>query len=557
MKNHFAKTITNKLATAAILGCSCCSSMILGQQLTPASVAKPSSLPPIVRAADMLPTDGVPKITMPTDAKSLPPVVPVANVKLPEATRVELDLTGPIPPITTLSRMPAVSPNPVLGKNFPTNASDQIAEFMRSNTPHEVENTAFLNAENPEANQPSMAILPMADAWQQEGSPSDLQTNPVSREVIATPGLVTPFDPQTGINNETWLPNQTYPTPHQQAQDLSNLPTPISSAGNQGYFEQQPVDDSSGEYADSTWSPATIDYGSSGDTFACCGFVSDASGYAIVDGLYWGREDGTFRAGNFTTVNDYDWTWGGRFTIGKRIDCTRGWEASYMQVDPWLAVNSQNNAAGQLIGAIFPSAGGLPVSAFSAFRNSTFLEQFHKSDLNGAEINKTYWGSDVAKAFIGARYLYFDDEFHLSSANIFGQQGIHTIDTTNKMFGLHVGGELLYDIGYRLAFSVSGKLGGYANFYQGRTGLLNNNTIHVNASRTDTDFSASGDLGVFARLKLGPRTRLRAGYEAMALFNVFDVESNFSTTVLPAAGQNYNDGSAFFHGATLGFEVFR
>lgn len=535
MNYQFAKTVTCKLAAAAMLGCSCCSTLILGQQLTPVPQAEQSGLPPIVRASEIT-----------KDTNKLPPIVPIANVKLPEATPVQLNPTGGDSSNTTATRLPVSPSNSVRGKNFPANASEQIAEFIRSNATTDVENTPFVDPAIPESNRPSHPIMPLANAWPQDGSPSDLPTNIRPREVVPAPGLVTPYDiPAMPEDDGGWLPNESYPMSSTQA------------TGGPSYFEQPHVYDSTSEYGGANYSPASIDYGASGDTFACCGFITNSSGYTIVDGLYWNRSDGTFRAGNFTTVDDFDWTWGGRVTIGKRRDSTRGWEASYMQFDPWIAVNSQSNAAGQLFGAVFTSPNGLPVTAVSAFRNSTFLEQFHKTDLHGLEINKTYWGADVAKAFLGARYIYFDDEFHLSSANTLGQQGIHNIDTTNNMFGVHIGGEVLYDIGYRLSFSASGKVGGYANFNKGRVGLLNNNTIHVSASRNDTDFSASAEIGVFARLKLGPRARLRAGYEAMTLINVYEVESNYSTVVLPTAGQNFNDGDAFFHGLTMGFEIFR
>ena len=73
----------------------------------------------------------------------------------------------------------------------------------------------------------------------------------------------------------------------------------------------------------------------------------------------------------------------------------------------------------------------------------------------------------------------------------------------------------------------------------------------------ETDFAASAEFGIYARYKIGPRARLRAGYEIMALADIFDAESNYRPVVLPGDGQRYEDGSAIFHGAVLGIEIFR
>ena len=165
MNYQFANTVTCKLAIAAMLGCSCCSTLILGQQQTAVSQAQQSGLPPIVRASEMT-----------KNASTLPPIVPIANAKLPEATPVEFDLPDSVPTIPANTRspvIPVVPANAVRGKNFPTNASEQIADFIRNNETRDVENAAFLNPLAPEANQPSRAIMPLSNTWQQDSSPSD------------------------------------------------------------------------------------------------------------------------------------------------------------------------------------------------------------------------------------------------------------------------------------------------------------------------------------------------------------------------------------------------
>lgn len=513
------------------------------------------SVPPIIRAPI---SEAMSEVVEEGETPSLPPIVqaglpPVVPGPVPPPPPVIVtnatNATNEVPSQTTGSfpeeEVPVEQPEPtaaVHGKNFPKEGSALIANWIKNqatDSPESINSASLVASSAPAANTASPDISGIGYVEPQSGSPSD----------IAQPWLVSQSAPQDAID---FVP----PDGFSEAPSTVYPPQPYPVAqGDQfqgNYFQPQAAPHYPGSF-----SPAGTDSTFMEDTFSCCGFIVESSGYFVADALLWNRSDGTFRASNIGFIDEFDWAPGGRVTLGRRRDCTRGWEASYMQFDPWLSVNSQFSGSGSLFGAVFPSAGGLPASAFTAFRDGTYMQQFHKTDLMGAEINKTYWGADVAKAFLGLRYIHFDDEFRLASANLFGEQGLHRVDATNNMFGLHLGGEMLYDIGYRLSFSLSGKLGGYANFNRGGVGHLNAGTTHINASRSETDFSSSGEIGAFARLKIGPRSRLRVGYEAMALWNVLDVESNFRTVVLPSAGQVFNDGDAFFHGVTAGFEIFR
>ncbi|MGI9519813.1 MAG: hypothetical protein ACR2NP_22355, partial [Pirellulaceae bacterium] len=73
----------------------------------------------------------------------------------------------------------------------------------------------------------------------------------------------------------------------------------------------------------------------------------------------------------------------------------------------------------------------------------------------------------------------------------------------------------------------------------------------------NTDIAYSAELGAYARYKITRKTRLRFGYEIMGLANVREVEETYSTVVTQLSGFNYNRGGALFHGATIGFEIYR
>ncbi len=562
MTTTFIKKLTGTLATVCLVGGSCCPAMVCAQQLQPMQSPVPAQsspddsakefLPPIIRAADMrsAPASENQAVKKTSGEMAMAPAVSVDSmIQRQEAGTPETPGT----------------PEMFRGHNFPVDARDRIARFISENGQSEVQQTAF-SPQSMNASDASWSIAP--PAWQ-ESSPSDspMANSPSVNDslIFNPPGINTPTQPGMAYTPEAFSygPGSSFesrsvrPPAEPYAYGDAGVAYGDAGVGNRSWFDPAGPHGTSGHYG-SDWEAANQDYGSCADTFACCGFVCDASRYLIVDALYWTRENGTFAAGNFANVDDFDWQWGGRITYGNRRDCTRGWEASYMQFDPWIAVNSQRDALGRLQGGLFGSAtGGLGPATVSSFRNATFLEQFQKSDLNSAEINRTWWGSDVAKAFIGGRFIYFDDQFRLSSGNRFGETGIHTIDATNRLAGIHAGGEFLYDIGYRLSFSGLVKIGGYANFFDGEQTMFNNGTFHVFNRDDQTDFAASAELGAEARYRIGPHCRLRAGYEFLALLDVFDVESNYSTVILPTAGQNFQEGGALFHGVNVGVEFYR
>ncbi len=546
MKKFAKKTFLRSLASACFVGSSCCTALLCGQQLQPIADSA-ENLPPIVSSSQV-------------NDESLPPIV-----RSVQANQDDL------PPVVSVEQMlgtASATPDtaPARGTNFPTDGEQRIAQFIQANggqaQPFDVQPAAY----------PQLPIQ----------SPSDIPIQPVPVPSVVPPPatggfqnaapsiggtIVTPIEGSSARGSGTRIEGSSIRGSGLPGGSAAGSGTRIDGSGSRvlgsglpgaqpqggtNYFHEGIPEQSPINYD----SPVT-DYGQLSDTFACCGFICDSRSYFIVDALYWERTDGDFRASNIPTIDDFDYSWGGRITWGWKEDCTRGFEVSYLQFDPWLAV-SNATAPGTLTGALFGDAtGDLPPGAFTAFQNGTFQEQFQKTDLHSLELNRTWWGSDVVKTFIGARYIHFDDEFHLSSVGIGGAQGIHSIDTTNNLVGLHIGGEVLYDIGYRLSYSIAGKAGGYANFHRGRKFHFNNGTTFVNTEDDETDFSASFEIGAFLRYKLTPNVRLRAGYEAFALIDVFDVESNFNPLVQSTSGQSFNQGDAFFHGPTVGFEIYR
>lgn len=301
--------------------------------------------------------------------------------------------------------------------------------------------------------------------------------------------------------------------------------------------------------------PETTEY--LAQEYDCCGFMMGTQHYCVVDALYYTRNGGLVFGGNFSGFNDFEWTMGGRVTLGYRFDVTSGFEASYMGFDPWLAVTEQFDAGGGLFGNL-GAVGGFNPANLSAFDNATYLEQFQRSDLHSSEISQTYWGWDVVKTSLGVRFLSFDDFFRLSSANTVGEQGFYTLDLENTMIGMQSGMELFYDIGYRLSFSMVSKIAVYANRYEGQTTIVNDGVTVLNNSDEETDFGASAEFGLHGHYQILPRVRARFGYDLLGLWEVATTSQNFNPAVSPGTGTLYfNDDDAIFHGVFVGVEFYR
>jgi hypothetical protein len=291
------------------------------------------------------------------------------------------------------------------------------------------------------------------------------------------------------------------------------------------------------------------------DGFSDCGFSCGASQYGILEYLYFDRDNGVITAANFRPARFED-AMGLRITLGEKYDSFSGREFVYQGFDPWGG-SSQRTSNSQLFTLLVPS-NGITLNSINHLRFGNWMEQFQKTDLHSVEFNRVRWYWDVAKSFWGIRYIYLQDEYRLSSSNFFNQSGTYDIETENHMIGLQWGTSLAYDIGCRLSLSGWAKIGGYLNFSEGSIGL-NNTGVQVLDNGTDrSDFAATFELGAVAHYQIGPRARLRAGYEVLQFYDVMTASQNYTGTITGLSGLNMrNDARQLFDGVSLGFEFFR
>lgn len=579
MKKLGRQSIYRILASACFVGATLSCSLLQGQQLVPrqAPVINPPAeefvqpptikvaLKPLIPAAPVKQVDMALKPLKPSPKKPAVPVAvpvksnlaeampPVVAAKTPqEQTESTTPSASAAVQATQMPVSPAVEPTLVKGKNFPADAQQRISEFLKANPAGPVE--------TPQVEEAATRVAMAAPATPQQSiEPTTIEVPNVTPQTSSFPPSpsVNPVMDVRNVSGGIGIPatgasiggQASVLSPNQMAIEGEVI---IASPGEGDFF------DANDAYSQDQTTEVLVDYGSQAATFDCCGFITSSRYYAVFDTPYFQRNDGVFRASNITTLDDYGFQLGGRFTLGKKRDAMRGYEIGFMGFDPWIATSTQTNAAGTLIGAVYPlTTNNLPNDAYSAFRNGTYAQQWHKTDLYSFEANRTWWGSDVVKAFIGARYIHFQEDFRLSMANLSGQQGYHLIQGKNQMFGVHTGMEVLYDIGYRLSFSYAWKLGGYANAARNTVSHVNNGNLRGFGGIEKTDFAWSAEFGVWSRYKITPNIRLRAGYELFSLFNVYDTESLYSPRFGNRMPNLENQGDALFHGPSFGFEFYR
>ena len=591
MMNKLARThFLRLLASACFAGVTLCCSLVSGQQLLPkqqkaeqnsSQENKPLTsiriaLKPL--APMSAETQAIPlKPLKTTAAAEAAPVVKkaVAAGSAPNSTKITVAPTGPEPVV-----MPKVTEMPVAvvvpetslakGKNFPADAEKRIAEFLKANNqPTATAQSAEASAPRVANNKNSIPTVPVTQpATVQPATAQPATVQPATAETQQALGARTPFVNITATPNTAPIASQSSDVLTPVASiggvgsisNTSPMPNPMASPqemiltapGEEDFF------DAENAYIEDPTTEVLVDYGAQAATFDCCGFITSSRYYAVYDTLNFQRNDGIFRASNITTLDDFGFNFGARATIGKKRDATRGYEGTFMGFDPWIATSTQTNAAGTLVGALYPlRTNNLPPNAYSAFQNGTYAQQWNKTRLYSLAFNRTWWGSDVVKAFVGGRYIQFQDDFRLSMANINGEQGFHSIQGRNQMFGVHTGMEVLYDIGYRLSFSYAWKLGGYANAARNTVTHINNGQLRGFGGIEKTDFAWSAEFGVWSRYKITPNVRFRAGYEMFSLFNVYDSESLYSPRFGNTMPNLQNQGDAIFHGPSFGFEIYR
>ena len=207
--------------------------------------------------------------------------------------------------------------------------------------------------------------------------------------------------------------------------------------------------------------------------------------------------------------------------------------------------------------AITPGGGFLP-AVTSAFQNVTDQTESQTAEFHSLEFNQVTYGWDVIKSFAGFRFIYLEDDYQTNTTNIFGETGEFRLAAINNLFGVHIGGEIFYDVGTRLSYSFASKAGVFVNFSQVDTQLTNNAVDFIDADDDNATFSTSLEFSALAHYQLSQTARFRLGYNVLFVGEVATAQDNFNPLVTPISATQANDGDDIvFHGLNFGLEIFR
>ncbi len=301
----------------------------------------------------------------------------------------------------------------------------------------------------------------------------------------------------------------------------------------------------------------------------CCGAVVSAGYYVFTDFLGYSRGDGDVQLSTFAGLNDFGIAGGLRVTLGYRRDATSGRELTYLgtgKIGESVLAEDANNG----LFPTFQPGGGFNFGDVSSFFNAFTHYQTKSSQIHSIEYNRVEWAWDLLKTIVGFRYILFRDDYLFWSANPVSN-GLYTMNIHNNLFGLNLGYELFYDVGYRTSFSFTNRYGLFINAGKVDTNLFNDDERVLEQETSDSTFASAVDFSLMGHFQLAPRARLRASADVLLMWGVYTVENNAPRTttsngvvtalpvITPMSGAmlNTTNQPVFFNGFSFGFEFFR
>ncbi len=284
-----------------------------------------------------------------------------------------------------------------------------------------------------------------------------------------------------------------------------------------------------------------------------CGPICNPYLYASGEVLYMTNN----QVGNYTrspnfSLNDYDYHFGLRATLGIVPDCRNGMEFSF--VGPFNFRQSETREApGGGIGTFL--TGVAPITTTS-FVNAVSQTQRYDSDYFTIEANRTLIGWEICKFLLGMRYADLQESYLYRSRLVTNEQGFLASDTTNRMIGAQLGAEMTYPLSCKLWSDFRGRAGIFANFAENNFQF---NNAGVTLVRTgDDDIEAAGliELGGGLRYYLTDDLHIRGGVEMWYLTGIAAAGSQFSSQIGQTTGTRIDvDEDLIMAGVTLGAEL--
>lgn len=293
-------------------------------------------------------------------------------------------------------------------------------------------------------------------------------------------------------------------------------------------------------------------YGSS----AVCGIPCDPYRYLIVEGLFMQRQgDGGFSLSRNTPVDDFDFEWAPRVTIGTLPNCRNGYEFTFTGPFEFDRLSESSDPNGNLQSFLF-FGGGIDPTLLDPFNNANSHSQFHTSEYWSAEINRTIVGWDVVRILFGGKVIRIEEEYGFRSLGSNGDTAALTSSTENTLIGVQAGLDMLYPVARNVYTDFRGRAGGYLNLADSNVGLFNNGFREINTSRDDNEFCGAFEIGGGLRYQLGEILSIRGGGELWYITDTATAPNQISQAVANTLGSRIDIGEGlFYYGVNFGMEL--
>lgn len=307
-----------------------------------------------------------------------------------------------------------------------------------------------------------------------------------------------------------------------------------------------------------------------------CGIPCDPYHYVVVEGLYMERDGNSgFNLTRFNRLDDFDFEWMSRVTIGTLPNCVNGWEFTFVGPTEWnrnLTVTDAN-VPGNIDSFLFDGDGtprdgnGVPNQSLDPnnfdgtfldpFQDANIHTQFYNSEYWSGEINKTLVGWDVARVLLGARVIRVEEDYGFASQkDIFASSADLVSRTENTYAGIQAGLDLLYPLAQHVYSDFRGRAGLFYNFADSDVRLRNGGTLILHHIRDDEEFAGVFELGAGLRWQIGPNLAIRGGAEIWYITNAATAAGQLTNAVTNQLGARTDiDDDLLYYGGTAGVEL--
>ena len=295
-----------------------------------------------------------------------------------------------------------------------------------------------------------------------------------------------------------------------------------------------------------------------------CGPICNPYIYAALDALYvTNRSVESNDRTSFSFLNDFDYEFGVRGTVGIVPDCRNGMEFSFIGPLDWSTARQATLTGAQATSLAFPATeiGTIDLSLLTSMNDSVRLDAEYFS----FEANRTLIGWEICKFLYGIRYVSYDEDYRnvaslASSAPVapavanptsFAAQS----STENQMVGAQVGLDLTYPLTCKFWSDFRGRAGAYANFAENQLQIATDQGSLARNFDDDVELAGLFEIGGGLRYYVTDDFHLRAGTELWYLTGIATSMDQFNPrTLRETRGISINEDILML-GVTVGAEV--